>query len=299
MQARRGRAGVRGGKSIALCCIAVIALFYLLAPPTWMLISSVSPDVELRSRPPHWLPEKPTMGNYETLFQLPGADPKILAQNPQVRAFPRSFLNSVAISTITTVLCVSFGAISAYSLARLTPHRSRRLILVGLLTSRMIPVASIIIPIYFALQRGGLLNSLTGLIIVYTGLLLPFVIWILEGFFRGFPLELEEAAKIDGCTPLGTFLRIVLPLSRNGLFAAAAFVFISVWSDFIVGLALTSSGASWPISVALAQALNPITEPSWGLLNSAGLVAALVPAVLAFLFRGAIMRGMLSGAVKG
>ncbi len=299
MPARRSRAGVAGGKSIALGLIAVLALLYLLAPPTWMLISSVSPDVELRSRPPHWLPEKPTMGNYETLFQLPGADPKILAQNPQVRAFPRSFLNSVVISTVTTILCVSFGAISAYSLARLTRPRGRRLILLGLLTSRMIPVASIIIPIYFALQSGGLLNSLTGLIIVYTGLLLPFVIWILEGFFRGFPLELEEAAKIDGCTPLGTFLRIVLPLSRNGLFAAAAFVFISVWSDFIVGLALTTSNASWPISVALAQALNPITEPSWGLLNSAGLVAALVPAILAFLFRGAIMRGMLSGALKG
>jgi multiple sugar transport system permease protein len=88
-------------------------------------------------------------------------------------------------------------------------------------------------------------------------------------------------------------------LSRNSLFAAGAFVFISVWSDFIVGLTLTTTDKAWPLSVALAQALNPINEPSWGLLNSAGIVAALVPAILAFMFRGAVMRGMLSGAVKG
>src|SRR5207302_365948 len=141
----------------------------------------------------------------------------------------------------------------------------------------------------------GLLNTLSGLVLVYSGLLLPFVIWILEGYYRDFPTEIEEAAAMDGCSPLRTFVSIVLPLSRNGLFAAAAFVFISVWSDFIVGLTLTSSEKAWPISVALAQALNPITEPNWGLLNAAGLVAALVPAILAFIFRGAVMCGLLSG----
>jgi ABC-type glycerol-3-phosphate transport system permease component len=163
----------------------------------------------------------------------------------------------------------------------------------------MMPVISVLIPIYMVLQGLVLLNTLWGLIIVYTGLLLPFVIWILEGFFRTFPVELEQAAVIDGCTPLGVFVRIVLPLSTNGLFATAVFVFVSVWSDFIVGLILTTSETAWPISVALAQALNPITEPSWGLLNSAGLVVALVPVVLAFMLRGAVSRGMLSGGLKG
>jgi multiple sugar transport system permease protein len=163
----------------------------------------------------------------------------------------------------------------------------------------MIPVVSVLIPIYLTLQGLGLLNTLHGLILVYTGLLMPFVIWILEGFYRDFPVSLEEAAAIDGCTPLGVFVHVVLPLSRNGLFAVAAFVFISVWSDFVVGLVLTATETAWPYSVALAQALNPITEPSWGLLNSAGLIAALIPAVLAFILRGAVMRGMLSGATKG
>lgn len=287
------------GRFVALALLLVVAMGYLLAPPAWMLISSLSPNIELTVRPPHWVPHRPTFEHYLTLFQLPGLNETTLAQNPQITAFPRAFLNSFVISASTVVLCILFGSVSAYCLCRFVSPGPRKWILLGLLSSRMLPVASLIIPIYFALQAVGLLNSLVGLVLVYTGLLIPFVIWILEGYYRSFPRELEEAAALDGCSPFGTFFRIVLPLSRNGLFAAGAFVFISVWSDFIVGLTLTTSNAAWPLSVALAQALNPINEPSWGLLNSAGLVAALVPAVLAFVFRGAVMRGMLSGAVKG
>jgi ABC-type glycerol-3-phosphate transport system permease component len=296
---RESRREMPAGKAAALLVLLALSLFYLLAPPVWMLISSLSSDLELHARPPHWIPTAPTLGHYATLLQLPGADPAELARNPQITAFPRSFLNSFIIATSTVLIATIFGAVSAYSLARFVRPRIRKWVLLGLLASRMVPVAAIIIPIYFALQAVGLLNTLTGLVIVYTGLLLPFVIWILEGYYRDFPRELEEAAALDGCSPVGTFFRVVLPLSKNGLFAAGAFVFISVWSDFIVGLTLTTSGEAWPLSVALAQALNPITEPSWGLLNSAGLVAALVPAILAFVFRGAVMRGMLSGAVKG
>jgi multiple sugar transport system permease protein len=287
------------GKRVALAMLLVLSLLYLLSPPAWMLLSSLSPDRELRNRPPHWVPHAPTFDHYQTLFQLAGADRKILDQNPQVRAFPRSFLNSLVIASGAVAFCLVLGSVSAYSLSRFLGRTIRRWILLGLLASRMIPVVSVLIPIYLALQAMGMLNTLRGLVVVYTGLLLPFVIWILEGFYRDFPVELEEAAAMDGCTQLGVFLRIVLPLSGNGLFAVAAFVFISTWSDFIVGLVLTTSEAAWPISVALAQALNPITEPSWGLLNSAGLVAALVPAILAFLLRKAVMRGMLSGALKG
>jgi multiple sugar transport system permease protein len=293
------RRGPVGAKRIALRVAAVLAVLYLLGPPAWMIISSVSSDAELQARPPHWIPHHPTLDNYATLLQLPSADPTVLSRNPQVRAFPRSFLNSFVISLGTSLFCVSFGAIAAYTISRYLKGRARRLTLLGLLASRMVPVVSVIIPIYQMLQAIHLLDTLSGLVLVYTGLLIPFVIWILEGYFRGFPAELEEAAALDGCLPVQTFFRIVLPLSTNGLFAAGAFVFISVWSDFIVGLSLTTSQAAWPLSVALAQTLNPITEPSWGLLNSAGLLAAIVPASLAFLLRRTVMRGMLSGAVKG
>ena len=282
-----------------LAVLVALSLVYLLAPPAWMVVSSVSPDRELMARPPHWIPAAPTAEHYRTLFQLAGRNRQVLERNPQVRAFPRSLLNSLLIASGTVILCLGFGSISAYSLSRFVGRRARRTLLLALLTTRMIPVVSILIPIYLGLQRLQLLNTRTGLILTYGGLLLPFVIWILEGFYRGFPAELEEAAAIDGCSRLRTFTRIVLPLSTNSLFAAGAFAFIASWSDFIVGLVLTTSEAAWPISVVLAQSLNPISEPSWGLLNSAGLIAALVPAVMAFVLRRTVMRGMLSGALKG
>lgn len=299
MKAVRAHRRPPSAKSIALCAGLTLALFYLLAPPAWMVVSSFSLDAELYARPPHWIPAHPTLQQYSTLFQLPGASAVTITRNPWVHTFPRSFLNSVVIAGTSALLCVGFGSVSAYSLSRFARPGSQRRLLLALLTLRMVPVVSVIIPIYVSIQSVGLINTLPGLILVDSGLLIPFVIWILEGYFRSFPVELEEAAALDGCSPLEVFGRVVLPLSRNGLFAAATFVFISVWSDFIVGLSLTSSPSAEPVSVALAQALNPISEPSWGLLNSAGLVAALVPAVLAFLLRGMVMRGMLSGAVKG
>jgi ABC-type glycerol-3-phosphate transport system permease component len=264
-----------------------------------MLMSSVSPDRELLARPPHWIPVAPTTGHYRTLLRLPGSDRQLLERNPQLRAFPRSLLNSAVIATATAALCLAFGSVSAYSLSRFVGPGLRRWLLVALLATRMVPVISILIPVYLLLQWLGLLNTLQGLVLVYTGLLLPFVVWILEGFYRGFPVELEEAAAIDGCSRLATFGRVVLPLSVNSLFAAGAFAFIGTWSDFVVGLVLTTTEAAWPISVVLAQSLNPIAEPSWGLLNGAGLVAAVVPAALAFALRRTVMRGIMAGALKG
>jgi len=293
---RRGRAPVKG---LACGVLLLLSAVYLLAPPVWMFISSVSQDRELMVRPPHWIPSVVTAVHYLTLFQLRGTDARELSQNPQIRDFSRAFLNSSIIASSTVVICIAFGSVSAYSLARFVPPRARRGILLSLLATRMLPVIAVLIPIYLGLQRVGLLNTLVGLILVYTGLLLPFVIWILEGFYRTFPIELEEAAAIDGCRPIETFVRVVFPLSSNSLFAAGAFVFITTWSDFIVGLVLTASATAWPISVALAQSLNPITEPSWGLMNAAGLVTAVVPVLLALIFRRVVMQGMLGGALKG
>jgi multiple sugar transport system permease protein len=296
---RRRRLPATRLRRAVLGAFLALSLFYLLAPPAWMVISSLSPDRELLARPPHWIPADLTAVHYRTLLRLPGGDRQEAEQNPQIRAFARALLNSLALASATVVICLLFGSVSAYSLTRFVAAPRRRVILFCLLGSRMVPVIVVLIPIYVGLQRLGLLDTLSGLILADAGLLLPFVIWILEGFYRSFPIELEEAAAIDGCSPTRTFARIVLPLSTNSLFAAGAFVFIAAWSDFIVALVLTASERAWPVSVVLAQSLNAITNPSWGLMNSAGLVTALVPAALALVFRGAVMRGLLGGALKG
>lgn len=297
----------RGGKALApvtaervvITVLIVVCVLYLSGPVIWMAVSSLSPDRDLLSRPTHWIPTHATTTHYRTLLQLPGADQATLERNPQVHAYVRSFLNSSIIAFGTTLLCLALGSVSAYCLSRFVRLANRRSILFVLLATRMIPVIAILMPIYVGLQRLGLLNTLHGLVLVYTGLLLPFVIWIMEAFYRGLPIELEEAAVMDGCSPSRVLLQIVLPLSWNALFAAGVFVFIAAWSDFIVALVLTNSERAWPIPVVLAQLLNPITQPSWGLLNSAALTAALVPAVLALLTRHTITRGILAGALKG
>jgi multiple sugar transport system permease protein len=279
--------------------LVAMSVIYLMGPLGWMAVSSLSPDRDLMTRPIHWIPLHPTLVHYRTLFHLPGADRATLERNPQTQSFPRSFVNSSIIASGTVILCLALGSGSAYYLSRFVSLASRRRILFLLLATRMVPVIVVLIPIYIGLQKVGLLNTLPGLILVYTGLLVPFVIWIMEGFYRGFPAELEEAAVMDGCSPSHVFFRIVIPLSANSLFASGAFVFIATWSDFLVGLVLTNSERAWPISVVLAQLLNPITEPSWGLLNSAALIAGVVPALLAFLLRHTVTRGILAGALKG
>jgi multiple sugar transport system permease protein len=296
---RRPGGAARVRAQLLIGALVALSLIYLLGPLSWMVVSSLSPDRDLMARPIHWIPMRPTLVHYRTLVHLPGADRATLERNPQIRSFFRSFVNSSIIASGTVILCLGLGSGSAYYLSRFVSPAGRRRILFVLLATRMVPVIAVLIPIYIGLQKVGLLNTLPGLILVYTGLLVPFVIWIMEGFYRGFPTELEEAAVMDGCTPSHVFFRIVIPLSANSLFASGAFVFIATWSDFLVGLVLTNSERAWPISVVLAQLLNPITEPSWGLLNSAALIAGLVPALLAFLLRHTVTRGILAGALKG
>lgn len=286
-------------KLVVLLSLLALSLLYLVGPPTWMLFSSVSRDSDLRVVPPYLIPPHPTLEHYRTIFQLPGYDVKELENNLSFRFFLRAIGNSLVIAGSTMVLCMLLGSVQAYSLSRFVRSRTRKWVMLGLLASRMLPLISVLIPIYIFLQLAGLLDTLTGLILAYTGLLMPFTVWILEGFYRSFPLDLEESAMIDGASAFGVFWRIVLPLSLNGLFATGAFVFISTWSDFIVGLLMTSTEHAFPISVIVARGLSTYREPDWGIINAAGLFAALIPAAIAFALRRVVMRGLFSGAMKG
>jgi ABC-type glycerol-3-phosphate transport system permease component len=276
-----------------------LALVYLLGPPAWLVRSSVSPDRELREVPPRLLPREPTLEHFRVILQLPGYRADVLRENIHFKFYRRATGNSFLLATVTTLVSTALAAVFAYSITRFVGPRLRRWVLLALLVTRMLPLIAVLIPIYLMLLLAGLLDSLAGLTLVYCGLLLPFAIWILEGFFRGFPRDLEEAATIDGASPFAVFTRIVVPLSWNGIFAAGAFVFISTWSDFIVGFIMTSTERAYPLSVVVARSMSMWREPDWGILNAAGLFAALIPVLVAFLLRGLVMRGRLAGALKG
>ncbi len=286
-------------KTAMLLMFVGISLCYLLGPPLWMIKSSISSDLELRKVPPNLFPPDPTFGHFRVILQLPGYDENVLRENIHFQFYRRATLNSLIISGSTMLIATLLGSIFAYWISRYVRARVRKWMLLGLLLSRMLPLISVLIPIYVMLLLTGMLDTLVGLIVVYSGLLLPFAIWILEGFYRHFPRDLEEAATIDGASPFTVYLRIVLPLSWNGLFATGAFVFISTWSDFIVGFIMTSTERAYPISVVIARNMSVWREPDWGILNAAGLFAALIPVAIAFALRGLVMRGRFAGAVKG
>ena len=291
------RARMSAGKRTTLWALAALSLFYLLAPPGWMLVSSFSPVTELYSRPPHWIPHRPTLEHYATLFQTAGANAAALSQNPQVRAFPRSFANSLIIALATTVICVMFGSVSAYTLSRFVGRERQKLVLLGLLATRMIPVVSILIPIYFALQRLGLLDTLSGLILVYSGLLLPFVIWILEGYYRDFPHELEEAASIDGAGKLAFFFRMVLPLSLPGVITTGILAFVASWNQYLLPLFILNDEAAFTLPLGVQQFSSQYSEDTAKVLAFTSL--SMIPALIFFsLFERRIVGG-LQGAVKG
>jgi multiple sugar transport system permease protein len=237
--------------------------------------------------------------HFQVILQLPGYDEQVLRENIQMKFFPRATGNSLIIAVTTTFVVTSLGTDAAYSLSRFVRPRTRKWVMFGLLVSRMLPLISVLIPIYMVLLASGLLDTLVGLIIVYSGLLLPFAIWIFEGLFRQFPRELEEAAIIDGASPFAVFTKVVLPLSWNGLFATGVFVFISTWSDFIVGFIMTNTEKAYPVSVVIARNMSSWHEPDWGVLNAAGVFAAIIPVVLAFVLRRLVARGRLAGALKG
>ena len=297
MSARRRRPF--GLASIVSTGAILVCFFYLLAPVYWMLKSSISFDTELRQVPPTLLPAHPTFEQFKVVLQLPGYDERLLRGNLELKFYLRALANSLIIAVATTLIATTLGAVSAYSLSRFVRSRTRRWVMLGLLAARMLPLISVLIPIYMMMLAAGMLDRLPGLILVYAALLLPFAIWILEGFYRHFPRELEEAATVDGASAFGIFCRIVVPLSWNGLFAAGIFVFISTWADFTVGFIMSSTERAYPISVVIARNMTSWREPDWGVLNAAAVSAAVIPVVLAFALRGLVARGRLAGALRG
>jgi multiple sugar transport system permease protein len=270
-----------------------LLVFAILAPFIWMIISSISPPVELATQPPHWFPIHPSLERYAALIFGPKA-----GQNIPIAAakFVSAMINSLIISSATTLVCIVVGSSAAYALVRL-PVPGKGSFLFGMLAAQMLPVIVIIIPLYLVMQQLVLMDSYRGMIILYSGFMLPTVIWIMHGYFQTLPEELEEAAMIDGCSRLGALLRIVLPLSGPGLVAITAFAFLYTWNEFFMALIFTASHAK-TITVIVTE-FSTQAGIDYGLMTTAGVIGSIPPLILAFLLQKYIVTGLTSGAVKG
>jgi multiple sugar transport system permease protein len=280
---------VVGRGLLYLCALAL--LFAIFAPIYWLFISSISTRAELLNTPPHWIPELPTAQNYLDIL-APTEEASRAATD-----FRFALGNSVLVSAIVTVVSLFFGSIAAYAFARLRfPFRQTGLFIY--LGVRMLPAISLVIPLYVILRDASLLNTREALILVYLSFTLPFVIYIMVSFFQSIPDELEDAARVDGCSRIGVLWRIILPISAPGLVAAGVFAFLLAWDEFFYALLLTSTPAAKTVPVALAEftGRNATDYPAQ---SAAAMLALIPPVILVMIFQRFIVSGLTSGAVKG
>ena len=262
---------------------AAILLVALL--PFYLLISvSLMPEQQLFGRSPQFIPRNITFDNYRALFEfLP---------------FVQIFKNSVIVSTSTVVVTLSVAVPAAYAFARYR-FRFRTPMMTSLLTIYMIPPVVLLVPFLILFKEYGLLNTYQGLILAEFMITSPFAIWLLVSFFAALPRELEDAALVDGCTPLGALIKIVLPLALPGVVAAGLFVFITTWNNFIFAFVLTQGDEVKTLPVLMRSFVRGESGIFWGTIMSAATLTTL-PVVLVFLFfQRYLIRGLAAGAVKG
>lgn len=278
--------------AVVFYAFVLMFLFAVLAPFVWMVISSISPQVELAQRPPHWIPENPTLSRYRAILFGPAPGQTVPAAAAQ---FLDALISSLVVASATTVVTMTTGTMAAYAFARLRlPGRQHMLL--GILSAQLLPVMVIIIPLYLFLQRLDLFDTWRGLILLYSGFMLPTVIWIMDSYLQTIPRELEEAAMIDGCSRPQALVRVILPLIGPGLVAVAAFAFLSAWNEFFMALIFAASRAK-TITVIVTE-FSTQFGIDFGLMATGGVIGSIPPLILAFLLQRYIVQGLTAGAVK-
>jgi multiple sugar transport system permease protein len=265
--------------------------FFIFFPILWLFTASLSTQAELYAIPIHWIPQHPTLQNYLDII-FPS-----LATSSVPRTFAVALLNSFKIASAVTVISIVIGSLAAYALVRI-PFRLNRTIQLGIIATRMIPEVSLILPLFIIASSLALINKPIVLIVTYMSFALPYAIWMMAAFFQTVPLELEDAARMDGCTRLGILFRVVMPISVPGLVSTAMFTFLLAWDEFFYALIFTSTLAAKTMPVAIAEFVGRYNVNITGMM-AGGIIAALPPVLLAFIFQRYIVSGLTAGAVKG
>jgi multiple sugar transport system permease protein len=272
-----------------------LLLFYLvftLLPIVWLFFSTIQTQASLLRVPPRIIPESITFTNYVDIFK-----PAAFGENSGQSTFVLALRNSVIVSLGTTVVAMVFGTAAAYAFARFNIPQKRTILLV-VLGSQLLPPISIIIPLFRMFKSAALLDTLWALILAYSTFSLPFVVWIMVGYFQSVPKELEEAARIDGASRFQAFMRVALPLAAPGLAATAVFTLLNVWDEFFFALIFTSTYAAKTVPIALAEFIGRHSV-NWGMLVTGGFIASLPPIVLSLAFYRYIVSGLAAGGLKG
>ena len=262
---------------------AFLAAYLLLSlfPVYWIIVSSFKSYLDTLALPPVWF-FRPTLDAYLKVFVF--------------EYYYRYFVNTAVVAVATTVVALALGSMTAYVLDRY-PFRGSHLIAYALLATRMIFPIVYAIPLFLLFRDVGLLDTRLGLVVAYSTFSLPYAVWIMAGFFAAVPTDIDDAALVDGCSRFGAFWRVILPLTAPGLAAAAIFILLLAWNEFLFALVLAGGGQAKTLPVAAAQLIGQ-REIQWNELCAVS-TATIVPLLAFFaLVHKYLVKGMIAGAVK-
>jgi trehalose/maltose transport system permease protein len=264
--------------------VVVVVLVYAVFPFYWAVNGSFQTESRIFASPAHYIPSPATLKSYKTVLQK--------------EEFLRALGNSAIVAGVVTVLSLALGSMAACALGRY--HiRGKGILMALILSMTMFPQISVLGAVRQILEALRLYNTLPGLILSYLLFTLPFTVWVLTNFFRSLPIELEEAAYVDGATPTQTFLKVLLPLSLPGLATTGMLAFIAAWNEYLFALSFTvSSKRTVPVVIA-NYAGEGLHETPWGEIMAASVLVTVPLVILVLVFQKRIIAGMTAGAVKG
>jgi multiple sugar transport system permease protein len=262
--------------------LSAIFLLIFLFPYLYMLLSSFKPSSEVISTTPTFFPSSFSFENYGNLSQY--AD------------MGKFFGNSILAATFSTIICLVLGSMASYAISRTAVSKLSNFFLVLVLCLKMIPMSSVSVPIYSLIQKLGFYDSLPALILVYAAVNMPFVLWMMISFFKAIPMTLDEAASIDGASPMTTFRKVILPITASGIVSTGIFTFLLAWNDFLLALLLTSNEAK-TVPVSLSEFLTAYNL-DLGPMTAAAVLFSLPVIAISFFLQKYLVSGMMAGSVK-
>jgi len=263
--------------------LGLVVFAVMIFPVYWMVATAFKPPRDILRFTPKWYPSPATLDNFREAVSRPH--------------FWDTVRNSLVIVTAVVLLSVVIGFLAALAIARFRFY-GRRAFIVVIIGVQMIPVTALIIPLYLLLARADQVDRLTGVIVTYLTFVLPFTVWTLRGFVMGIPKELEEAAMVDGCTRMGAFIRILLPLIAPGLVATSIFAFVQAWNEFILAYVLLSSPEKQTLQVWLAS-FTTLRGTAWGPLMAGATLTSLPVVIFFAIVQRRVAFGLTAGAVRG
>lgn len=285
-EARRRRRVLGGACNVAFGLLVVGILVFCLAPVVWTFLTSLKTNTQMYSSPTQYWPNPINLEHYAQIFGL--------------QRFTKSLLNSAIVASSTTIISLLIGSICAYALARLS-FPGKNFILALVLAVAMFPGIAIIGPLFLQFRNWQLTNNYWSLILPSVTFTLPLCIWTLNAFFRDLPPELEESARVDGCTRMQAFFQIIVPLSAPGVFTAAILLFIAAWNEFLFARTFMTREDMLTATVVIAgfEGADVTAVFPWGQITAASIVITVPLILVVLIFQRRLVSGLTSGALKG